>query len=159
MSVRSSSRLLPLGVAAALLSACGGPPRTSPEPAVTATRPATAEGNTVTRDDVTRTPRESVEKYLEGRVAGVVVGQAPGGGLSVRIRGASSFSSNEGPLYILDGMAITAGPSGTLVGVNPYDIDSIKVLKDPADTAMYGSRGANGVIIIKTKRTNARPQD
>jgi TonB-dependent SusC/RagA subfamily outer membrane receptor len=156
MSIRST-HLLHLGAVAAILSACSGnKAETAPSP----TRPAAStDASTVTRDEVERTPRESVEKYLEGRVAGVVVGQAPGGGLAVRIRGASSFQTSEGPLYILDGLPIQTGPNGTLVGVNPYDIESIKVLKDPADTAMYGVRGANGVIIIKTKRSGAaRPR-
>src|SRR5439155_21778993 len=56
------------------------------------------------------------------------------------------------PLYVLDGVAIEPGPNGYLTGVNPNDIDSIEVLKEPAETALYGVRGANGVIIVKTKR-------
>jgi TonB-dependent SusC/RagA subfamily outer membrane receptor len=57
---------------------------------------------------------------------------------------------------VLDGVPITPGPGGSLTGIDPYDIESIKVLKDPADTAMYGMRGANGVIIITTKRAMRR---
>jgi TonB-dependent SusC/RagA subfamily outer membrane receptor len=53
---------------------------------------------------------------------------------------------------MVDGSPFMPGPNGTLTGLNPYDIESIKVLKDPADLAMYGVRGANGVIIIKTKQ-------
>jgi TonB-dependent SusC/RagA subfamily outer membrane receptor len=89
---------------------------------------------------------------LSGRVAGVVVTRASDGGLAVRIRGSSSIAGNNQPLYVLDGMPITPGPGGSLTGLNPSDIESIKVLKDAAETALYGSRGANGVIVIKTKR-------
>ena len=53
---------------------------------------------------------------------------------------------------MVDGIAIEAGPGGALTGINPHDIESIRVLKDAADTAMYGLRGANGVIVIRTKR-------
>ena len=79
---------------------------------------------------------ESVEKILAGRVAGVTVSRAPDGGLAVRIRGVSSIHGNNEPLYVLDGMPIAAGPGGSLQGINPHDIESIRVLKDPADTAM-----------------------
>ena len=78
--------------------------------------------------------------------------QAPGGGIAVRIRGASSFNGSNEPLYVLDGFPMTPGPGGALTGINPYDIASIDVLKDAASTAIYGSRGANGVILIETKR-------
>ena len=57
-----------------------------------------------------------------------------------------------GSLYVVDGVTIQPGPNGALTGINPYDIESIKVLKDPADTSMYGMRGANGVIVVTTKK-------
>ena len=87
-----------------------------------------------------------------GRFPGVVVTRSPDGGVSVRIRGGSSIYGNNEPLYVVNGIAIQPGPNGSLSGISPEDIESIKVLKDPADTAMYGMRGANGVILIKTKR-------
>ena len=93
---------------------------------------------------------------LQGRISGVIVATAPDGGLSVQIRG-QHYRDQDAPLYVLDGMAITPGPSGSLSGLSPYDIESIKVLKDAADLAMYGIRGANGVIVIKTKRAQ-KPQ-
>ena len=111
--------------------------------------------SSVTADDVDRSPNIPIEQLLAGKVAGVVVTRTEDGGIAVRIRGgSSSFSGNNAPLYILDGVAIDAGPNGSLMGVNPYDIASIKVLKDAADLTMYGVRGANGVIVIKTKRPN-----
>ena len=108
--------------------------------------------SSVSSDDVDEQPVRSVEEMLKGRVAGVQVTQAPGGGIAVRIRGASSIYGSNEPLYVLDGFPMTPGPGGALTGINPYDIESIDVLKDAASTAIYGSRGANGVILITTKR-------
>lgn len=106
---------------------------------------------TVTSEEIRRAPRESIEELLEGRVSGVSVFRTADG-IAVRIRGfTSNLASNE-PLYVLDGIPIHVGPGGVLNGLSPYDIESIKVLKDPVDTAMYGIRGANGVIVITTKR-------
>ena len=87
-------------------------------------------------------------------MAGVVVSRTEDGGIAIRIRGASTFTGSNAPLYVVDGVAIQPGPNGSLTGINPYDIASIKVLKEAAETTMYGSRGANGVIVIKTKRPN-----
>ena len=123
--------------------------------AKTSTSPS-ATGTTVTSENIHPAPNEPIEKVLQGRISGVVVGTAADGGLTVQIRG-QHYREGDGPLYILDGMAITPGPSGSLSGVSPYDIESIKVLKDPTDLAMYGSRAANGVIVIKTKHAS-KPQ-
>ena len=85
------------------------------------------------------------------RVPGVRVIERPGGALSVRIRGTGSFQGGQEPLYVIDGMVMAIGDTG-LGGINPNTIKSITVLKDPGETAIYGSRGANGVVIIKTKQ-------
>ena len=95
---------------------------------------------------------QSVEELIQGRFAGVEVVRLAGGGFSLRIRGAGSFMSSGEPLYVLDGIALPPAPGGALVGVAPHDIDRIEVLKDPSTTSLYGVRGANGVILIKTKR-------
>ena len=90
---------------------------------------------------------------LRGRAAGVYVHSSsfePGGGISVRVRGASSISSENEPLYVIDG--IQCEDASTVV---PADIESIEVLKDAASTAIYGARGANGVVIITTKKGSA----
>jgi TonB-dependent starch-binding outer membrane protein SusC len=140
---------LSLGLVVALCAACssgGGSPSTrqgnAPAP----------KSSTVTSDEIHVAPGDPIEKALAGRISGVVVSSAPDGGISVRIRGATSFNGNNEPLYVLDGVPIQAGPAGSLSGINPSDIESIRVLKDPADLTMYGSRGANGVIVIKTKK-------
>jgi TonB-dependent SusC/RagA subfamily outer membrane receptor len=96
-------------------------------------------------------PVTTLAELLQGRISGVHVTAAPGGGLRIRIRGAMSFLGNASPLFIIDGIPVQPTSNGTLPMLNPYDIESITVLKDAASTAIYGSRGANGVIIIKTK--------
>ena len=144
MTSPSSRFLMPLGLAALFIAGCKSSPRT-PE----AASPEPRSG--VTSEDIQRAPGQSVEEILKGRVAGVTVTRVDGG-LAVRIRGATSIYGNNEPLYVLDGVPIQPGPGGSLAGIDPYDIESIEVLKDPADTALYGMRGANGVIVIKTKR-------
>jgi TonB-dependent starch-binding outer membrane protein SusC len=104
--------------------------------------------------DQVKTPVISAEQLLEGRVAGVQVIQQqsqPGAAFSVRIRGTNSINSSSDPLYVIDGYAGGGGD------INPSDILSIDILKDASATAIYGSRGANGVVLITTKRgsTNA----
>jgi TonB-dependent SusC/RagA subfamily outer membrane receptor len=124
-------------------------------PAATSTPPA-GQASTVTSNEIHPAPNEPIEKVLQGRISGVVVTTAADGGLSVQIRG-QHYRDTDAPLYILDGQPIEPGPNGSLTGLSPYDIESIKVLKDPADLTMYGSRASNGVIVIKTKK-GQRPQ-
>ena len=139
--------MLSLGVVLGVAAGCASGGASAPTP-------SPRENSTVTSEDIERqgATDEPLEKVLQGRVAGVTVTRAVDGGIAVRIRGASSIYGNAEPLYVLDGVAIQPGPNGSLTGINPSDIESIKVLKDPAETAMYGVRGANGVIVIKTKR-------
>ena len=147
--------VITLAVLGVLGSACtrSTPPATGQIEPVPAANGVSSSG--VTADDVERSPNVPLEQLLAGKVAGVVVTRTEDGGIAVRIRGgSSSFSGNNAPLYILDGVAVDAGPNGSLTGINPYDIASIKVLKDATDLTMYGVRGANGVIVIKTKRPN-----
>ena len=94
-----------------------------------------------------------VEELLLGRVPGVEVMRLGGGEFSVRIRGASSFVGGGEPLYVIDGMPIDRrGFRIVLAGISPNDVARIDVLKDAGATASYGSQGANGVILISTKR-------
>lgn len=132
--------------------------------------------SSVSARDLANIPQASVDQMLQGKVSGVTVtnnsGQ-PGAGISVRVRGITSFTKSE-PLYVIDGVAIDGNSSAeissndgifgglspseqertpsVLAGLNPNDIESIDVLKDASATAIYGSRGANGVVIITTKR-------
>lgn len=96
-------------------------------------------------------PRRA-EELLAGRFSGVEVIPMVGGGMAVRIRGQTSLLGNNDPLYVIDGMAVDAPPGQGLAGINPADIAKIEVLKDPGSTSMYGIRGANGVVVITTKR-------
>lgn len=92
----------------------------------------------------------NTENLINGRVAGVVVTQGgrPGDGAAIRIRGGSSLNASNDPLVVIDGLPIDKG----LSSVNPNDIESFSILKDASATAIYGSRGSNGVILIKTKK-------
>ncbi|MDQ3605845.1 MAG: TonB-dependent receptor plug domain-containing protein [Gemmatimonadota bacterium] len=147
MSIPFSSRaLLALGLACGLLSGCArssGTGQAGPPPSRTAA---------VTSEDIQRNPGEPIERILMSRAPGVWVARTSDGGITVRIRGGSSIHGSNEPLYVLDGVPMQPGHGGTLSGINPYDIASIEVLKDATSTAMYGVRGANGVIVIKTKR-------
>lgn len=141
-------RLLP-AASFALLAACA--PTQKPETAAPRTG-APEPGVAISGDQIQQTPGDPIEKLLMNRSPGVWVGRGADGSLAVRIRGGSSLMASSTPLYIVDGSPFLPGPDGTLTGLNPYDIESIKVLKDPAELSMYGVRGANGVIIIKTKQ-------
>ena len=132
--------------------------------------------------NVAQTPTLSLEQVLQGAAPGVMVTQAssaPGAALSIRIRGGSSVTGNNEPLYVIDGFPIENDPdaqnpsdggrnptepppqvpSNPLAALNPSDIESIEILKDASATSIYGARGANGVIIITTKHgQSARPR-
>ncbi len=97
-------------------------------------------------------PVAHAEELLAGRFPGVEIIPLASGDISVRIRGATSIMGSNEPLFVIDGMEISPGPGGALVGINPADIATIQVLKDVGSTALYGVRGANGVIVITTKR-------
>ncbi|SHK48497.1 SusC/RagA family TonB-linked outer membrane protein [Xylanibacter ruminicola] len=109
----------------------------------------------------------NAQDMIQGKIAGVNVttgGGIPGGGATIRIRGGSSLNASNDPLIVIDGLAMDnqgiKGAANPLTMVNPNDIESFTVLKDASATAIYGSRGSNGVIIITTKkgRGNMAPQ-
>ena len=109
----------------------------------------------------------SAQDMMQGKIAGVNVtngGGTPGGGATIRIRGGSSLNASNDPLIVIDGLAMDnqgiKGAANPLSMVNPNDIESFTVLKDASATAIYGSRGSNGVIIITTKkgRTGMAPK-
>lgn len=116
-------------------------------------------------EDLNATSISSIDQGIQGKAAGVVVTQnsgQPGSGTSIRIRGTTSIMGSNEPLYVIDGMPITneglstgavKGPNlNPLASINPNDIESIEVLKDASATAIYGARGAAGVILVTTKR-------
>ncbi len=101
------------------------------------------------RDEDPGVVRSRTLAEMLARLPGVRVVELDGGGLSVRVRGSTSFLAGEEPLFVVDGMTV---PPGALGSLNPNNIESITLLKNPGETAVYGSRGANGVILIKTKQ-------
>lgn len=120
-------------------------------------------------EDLMKGGATDISHALQGKLAGVQIQQsdgAPGGGVTITVRGANSFQTNSQPLYIVDGVPFETGdtPSNSesqnqstnpLSFINPNDIESIEVLKDASATAIYGSRGANGVVIVNTKKGKA----
>lgn len=109
-------------------------------------------------------PAASVNEALSGRIAGVQVttnSGRPGGATRIRVRGFSSINSSNNPLYVVDGVYIPIGNqtlnSNSIDYINPNDIASVEVLKDASGTAIYGARGANGVVLITTKRGTNGP--
>lgn len=116
----------------------------------------------VTAEDMKKSINTSLDQALQGRAAGVNVTSnsgAPGGGISVSIRGVNSFEGNE-PLYVVDGIPISGqsdknSNTSALSSINPGDIISMEVLKDASATAIYGTRAANGVILITTRQGQA----
>ncbi len=129
-----------------LVTACGRGAPGAPPP-----EPATTSEPEVTADDIARSPGEPIEQLLMSRFPGVMVTRTANG-IAVRIRGTTSLHGSTEPLYVIDDVPIRPGPGGALFGLNPYDIESIRVLTNASETAMYGMRGANGVIVIKTKQ-------
>ena len=117
----------------------------------------------VSGEELVKTSVESLQKALQGKVSGVQIttaNGAPGGGVSVTIRGRSTFSGGTSPLYIVDGVQIVTGDQSTgiikstdvLSTLNPDEIESIDILKDGASASIYGAQAANGVVIITTKK-------
>ena len=104
----------------------------------------------VSSKDLEKQPSSSLDAALQGRAAGlqVVSSGAPGSNVSMKIRGIGSINASNNPLYVLDGVPY----DGDMSAINPADIESISVLKDASASALYGARGANGVVMITTKK-------
>ena len=111
---------------------------------------------TVGSRDIQKLPVSSFDQALKGQVAGLQITNtsgAPGGNTSILVRGISSITGGNDPLFVIDGFPVNnAGVGNPLNTINPNDIESIDVLKDASATAIYGSRGSNGVIIVTTKK-------
>lgn len=106
--------------------------------------------STISSKDLEKAVFNTVDQLVQGRSAGVLATSTsgePGADVAIRIRGNNSISGNNSPLYVVDGIPINGTPN-----FNPQDVESLEILKDASATAIYGSRGANGVIIVSTKR-------
>lgn len=145
---------------AAVAGACGGGARATDMPAPP--RPSEARAgeseksgaNTVQGSEMRQSGPQRIEEYLNGRVPGLQVLRDENGRYSLRIRGTASFGkSDEEPLIVVDGIPMAQGSNAEVLrNMDPRDIQRIEVLKDASQTAMYGSRGANGVLLIRTRR-------
>ncbi|MGH7443458.1 MAG: TonB-dependent receptor plug domain-containing protein, partial [Longimicrobiales bacterium] len=139
---------------------------------------------TVSSTELQRAPAQTMDKALQGKIAGANIetnSGAPGGGVQVRLRGVSTINAQSAPLYVVDGViisnaeipsnanAVTGAASGSnpsltqdavvnrVADINPNDIDTIEILKGPSAAALYGSKAANGVILVTTRRGQAGP--
>jgi TonB-dependent starch-binding outer membrane protein SusC len=113
----------------------------------------TGSVGTIKTEVLQNTPANSIESLLQGRTAGLQVinsSQDPGSGSTVRVRGGSSLNASNTPLIVVDGFPL--GDAGNLKQINPDDIVGVEVLKDASASAIYGSRGANGVIMVTTRK-------
>ncbi len=146
-----------VGLSLVFLAGCAhgnaAPPSNGPE----STDPLADPGSGATqrvvmgRNDPTRFA--TVEEWLQGRVAGLQVIPLGGGQFDLRIRGTTSVNMSTQPLVVIDGVQVPPeGISNALAGVSPNQIKSVDVLKDAGATSIYGIRGANGVLVITTKR-------
>lgn len=121
-----------------------------------AARQDQTSGTLVTREQLARNPGEPLERVLERYVPGIVLTRTSEGGVALRIRGTASLTERAAfPLYILDGSPIPTGPEGAVPVVDPFNIESIRVLKG-SEAGRYGIDGAYGVIVITTRRGPGR---
>lgn len=147
---------------AALAAACAGnpAPQSGPGERVVSVGYGTQDASTVTgavssitAEDVKNNRYTRIEEMMEARVPGLQVLRRSNGDFALRIRGATSLMGHDDPLVVLDGMPLQQSMVGlSLAAINPQDVQRIDVLRDAGSAAIYGSRGANGVIIITTKR-------
>lgn len=116
----------------------------------------------ISANEIKRTVNTTIDQALQGRAANVYVTSntgKPGGGVSVNIRGISTISGNTEPMYVIDGVQIipstSSVSSNALAGINPDDVESLQILQGPSAQSIYGSRAANGVVVITTKKGKA----
>jgi TonB-dependent SusC/RagA subfamily outer membrane receptor len=147
--------------ALAVLSACGSggvrPARYTPPPSETEGS-RTSSVSSVSGDAMRQAGPQRIEEFLNGRVPGLRVERNESGQLSIRIRGSASLGkSDEEPLVVVDGMPTPQGMNSEVLRMlDPREVHRVEVLKDASTTAMYGSRGANGVLVIRTRSASRR---
>lgn len=165
MEIQRRARFLALlgGCIVALAPACGRAtpaPPAAPEPEAVSFGYGSQERSEISGSVASLSAREldnvrvaRVEELLQGRIPGLQVIRRANGDFSLRVRGSGSLVGNDEPLLVIDGMPIRMGGIGqALLGIAPQDIARVDVLKDAGAAAIYGSRSANGVIVITTKR-------
>ena len=152
----TARRVLVASLVAAMLGCASHAGTTDPTPAAA---PDSASSAAPAAKAVAPSPgreAQSIEEMLSGKFPAVTVDQTSNGGLKIRIRGGNtSFYNGEEPLIVIDDVPLPQGSNGILF-LNPHDITKIVVLKNPADVAIYGIRGANGVIKVSTTPVGRR---
>jgi TonB-dependent starch-binding outer membrane protein SusC len=143
MTTWMRAALLP---ATLLLVSCSQRPSDPRSPA-----PARSSDVVLTADDIDRAPGQSLEQLLLARVPGLTLTRSADGRMVLHLRGTSTILGEDEPLFVVNDIPLGPNASGNLSAINPRDIDWVKVLRDAAATAAYGARGANGVIVIRTK--------
>jgi TonB-dependent SusC/RagA subfamily outer membrane receptor len=134
----------------ALLALCALAGCTHSRPhTLSAPSPRAANPSALRAEDIERSPGSSIEELLAARVPGLTLVRAMDGRTVIHIRGVASTADDGEPLFVVNGVAL--GSSSSLGAISRYDIASVEVLKDPASLAMWGIRGSNGVIVIRTK--------
>ncbi|MBC6110251.1 SusC/RagA family TonB-linked outer membrane protein [Pedobacter fastidiosus] len=167
-SIGFADRNLSIGASNILNVALDGDSKLLEEVVVTgfglrqAKKDVTGSTSTISGKDIENLPVQSVDRAIQGKLAGVQVTSTsgiPGAAINVRIRGVGSINAGNNPLYVVDGVQVNAGDftssttsANALSALNPDDIESLTVLKDASAAAIYGASGANGVVIITTKR-------
>jgi len=116
-------------------------------------RPSPSSDVVLTAEDIRRSPGQTLEQLLLAHVPGLTLTRARDGRTILQLRGATTLMGEQEPLFIVNGIPLGPNPSGNLSAINPHDIDTVELLRDAAATAAYGSRGANGVIVIRTKQS------
>ena len=110
-------------------------------------------GTVLTAEDIRRHPGQSLEQLLLARVPGLTIERAVDGHAKLILRGKNTIMGEDEPLFVVNGIALGPSVAGNLNAVDIHDIDTVQVLVDAAATSAYGVRGANGVIVIRTKQS------
>jgi TonB-dependent SusC/RagA subfamily outer membrane receptor len=109
-------------------------------------------GTVLTADDIRRSPGQSLEQLLLARVPGLTLTRAPDGHAVLHLRGTTTLLGEDEPLFVVNDIPLSPSAGGNLAAIDLHDIEFVQVLRDAAASAAYGVRGANGVILIRTKQ-------
>ena len=113
---------------------------------------STPPGTVLTAEDIRRSPGQSLEQLLLARVPGLSVTRAPDGHAVLHFRGTTTFLGEDEPLFVVNGIPLASNIGGNLGAINLHDIETVQVFREASETAAYGIRGSNGVILIRTKQ-------